>query len=169
MNNNDKLLRELYLQQQENLPKIKHKKSSWSKKILKFFTWLLVLFIILFMFFYLRGKNAENNGLSWLNNVPVLGQIKKLAESTAAPLQGEESGRVNVLLLGVGGKNHEGALLTDTIIVASLDLKTNKVAMLSVPRDMVVPYNGGWPKINAVNSYAEQNESGSGGRALAQV
>lgn len=169
MDGNDKLLRDLYLQNQKNSVNIQRKKSKLGKKILKFFIWLIVFALILFIFFYLHGINVENNGLSWINKIPVIGQIKKLAESTSAPLEGETSGRVNVLILGLGGKNHEGALLTDTIMVVSFDLKTNKVAMLSIPRDMVAPYNGGWPKINAINSYAEQNEPDSGGRVVSQV
>src|SRR5438270_4302815 len=34
-------------------------------------------------------------------------------------LRGEGDGRINVLLLGIGGGSHEGATLSDTIMVAS--------------------------------------------------
>ena len=47
-----------------------------------------------------------------------------------------EEGRVNVLLLGIGGGNHDGATLTDTIMLASYDLKTHHVDLISVPRDL---------------------------------
>src|SRR5687768_1411734 len=46
--------------------------------------------------------------------------------------------RVNVLLLGNAGGSHDGANLTDTVIVASLNIKTNKVYLISLPRDMWV-------------------------------
>lgn len=45
-------------------------------------------------------------------------------------------GRINVLLLGIAGGNHDGPNLTDSIIVASYSLKTKKVVLFSVPRDL---------------------------------
>ena len=53
-------------------------------------------------------------------------------------LQQDSFGHTNFLLLGTGGKNHEGSDLTDTIMVASLDSENNLVTMLSVPRDLWV-------------------------------
>lgn len=47
--------------------------------------------------------------------------------------------RVNVLLLGIGGGNHDGADLTDSIIVASYNLKNHNVTLFSIPRDMWLP------------------------------
>jgi LCP family protein required for cell wall assembly len=73
-------------------------------------------------------------------------------------LNGEGDGRVNILLTGKGGENHEGGQLTDTIMIASLDPINNGVVLLSVPRDLWVKPDGLWPmKINAVyNSAREQ-------------
>lgn len=51
-------------------------------------------------------------------------------------LQQDAYGHTNFLLLGSGGKEHEGGNLTDTIIVASLDNETKLVTMLSIPRDL---------------------------------
>lgn len=48
-------------------------------------------------------------------------------------------GRVNVLLLGMAGSTHAGATLTDTILVASYNLRTNKVHLISIPRDLWLP------------------------------
>ena len=49
------------------------------------------------------------------------------------------NGRVNILLLGIAGGTHEGTNLTDTIMVASYDLKTNKASLFSIPRDLWLP------------------------------
>jgi LCP family protein required for cell wall assembly len=69
-----------------------------------------------------------------------------------AQLKGEGDGRVNILVLGIGGQGHEGPNLSDTIMVWSLDPKTKDVAMLSVPRDLYVKIPGyGYGKINAAN------------------
>jgi len=43
---------------------------------------------------------------------------------------------VNVLLLGIGGGTHAGPNLTDTIIFASIDPNNNKLALVSIPRDL---------------------------------
>lgn len=44
--------------------------------------------------------------------------------------------RVNVLLLGYAGGTHQGATLTDSIIVASVNIKTGAVILISIPRDL---------------------------------
>lgn len=49
------------------------------------------------------------------------------------------NGYVNVLLLGIPGGAHDGSSLTDTIMVASYNLKTNQVYLFSVPRDLWLP------------------------------
>lgn len=66
-------------------------------------------------------------------------------------LKGEGDGRVNILLLGRGGEGHEGADLTDTIILASIDPLAKEAALVSIPRDLYVPVvDNGSMKINAV-------------------
>ncbi len=94
-------------------------------------------------------------------------QIGKLIRSEDKILKGEKDGRINFLLLGMGGAGHDGAYLTDTIILASFDPEENKVAMVSIPRDLAVPVSGyGWRKINSINAYAEVENRGSGGMAV---
>jgi len=44
----------------------------------------------------------------------------------------------NFLLLGYGGDGHDGPYLTDSLMVAHVDLTTNKVALISLPRDLWV-------------------------------
>lgn len=51
-------------------------------------------------------------------------------------LEKDSLGHTNFLLLGTGGGNHDGAELTDTMIVASLDDKDKLVTMISIPRDL---------------------------------
>lgn len=47
-------------------------------------------------------------------------------------------GHTNVLLLGVGDKDHDGADLTDSMMIASIDPATHSVVLLSIPRDLYV-------------------------------
>src|SRR6185312_3269757 len=69
-------------------------------------------------------------------------------------LNKEGDSRINILLLGIGGPGHDGANLTDTILLASIDPITNKTVLLSIPRDLWVHIPGdGSQKINA--AYAD--------------
>ena len=85
-------------------------------------------------------------------------------------LKGEGDGRVNIALLGIGGGDHAGGTLSDTIMVASLDVKTKEVAIVSVPRDLYVKIPGyGYDKINAAHAYGEKYNYKGGGGALSKV
>ena len=68
----------------------------------------------------------------------IIGQLSSLVTKRTTPLRGENKDRVNVLLLGIGGAGHDGGTLTDSIMVASLKPSTRQVALLSLPRDLVV-------------------------------
>lgn len=82
-------------------------------------------------------------------------------------LKGEGDGRINIMFLGIGGENHNGGQLADTIMIASIDPVNKQLAMLSIPRDLRVPLKeGGFTKINAIHAYGEQNQEGSGPQAL---
>lgn len=73
-------------------------------------------------------------------------------------LKGEGDGRVNVLLLGVGGPGHAGPDLTDTVLLMSIDPINHNAALLSIPRDLCIkmPCSGN-QKINAVYALAKES------------
>lgn len=70
----------------------------------------------------------------------------------------------NILIGGIGGDNHDGGMLTDTIIFASIDMQNNKIATLNIPRDLYVDLGDkyGYNKINSANAFGEQEKPGSG-------
>lgn len=86
-------------------------------------------------------------------------------EVIGSDLKKDEHGYTNILLLGDGGYEREGAGLVDTIMIASIDYKKNAVSMLSVPRDFYVSkeINLGldrYGKINQIyNNYNDLDES----------
>ncbi len=105
-----------------------------------------------------------------VGNVPVISDIRRLVfgGSPDGGAQKIPSDRLNILLLGIGGEGHDGAQLTDTIILASINVKDKQVALLSIPRDTAYPLGGGrFEKINAVQAYAEQEYPGEGARRAA--
>ncbi len=75
-------------------------------------------------------------------------------------LKGESSGRVNIMLLGVGDPGHEAEKLSDTNILLSVDTKNKQVAMIGIPRDLRVRIpNYGFSKIN--NAHAQAGVPGT--------
>ncbi|MFA5792604.1 MAG: LCP family protein [Candidatus Gracilibacteria bacterium] len=76
-------------------------------------------------------------------------------------LETDAYGHTNILLIGVGGEGHDGANLTDTMIVASIDSADDTVSMLSIPRDIYVENEKvGWgTRINGIYEYVlDQND-----------
>ncbi|MDD3711403.1 MAG: LCP family protein [Patescibacteria group bacterium] len=127
----------------------------------------LIAFLILFFATVLISGDASE---SWAGRVPILGKLIVLVESSDKKLKGESNDRINILLLGMGGKKHDGGYLTDTIVLVSLKPSTKQVAMLSIPRDMMIAVEGmGWQKINTINALAERKKDGKGGEAVSQA
>ncbi|HXA29117.1 MAG TPA: LCP family protein [Candidatus Angelobacter sp.] len=104
-------------------------------------------------------------GLSKLtgsNPGAVLGCIIKVkCDSTLA----SSTKRINIALYGYGGTGHDGAYLTDSIMVVSIQPRpgqTAQVAEISVPRDWMVPIDaaGGKPYYGRINEAYSDGQSG---------
>lgn len=72
------------------------------------------------------------------------------------PLKQDSNGRSNFLLLGTSedDQGHDGADLTDSMMIISVDQKNKNIYMFSIPRDLYVKYGEACPagyagKINA--------------------
>ncbi len=77
-------------------------------------------------------------------------------------LKGEADGRINVLLMGRGGGNHDGPDLTDTMMIDSIDVVNHTSTLISVPRDLWVDVpNQGAMKINSAFEAGEFKYLGS--------
>lgn len=134
----------------------------WLKRVLVGLTSLVILGVLWVLVGTLitYSKVTESNSTGRAPLLSFLGDIRP------DQLQGEGDGRINILLIGIGGKNHQGGLLADTIMVASLDSKNKELALLSLPRDLYVPIAGnGYAKINSAHSYGEQFAQKTGGGA----
>lgn len=130
---------------------IKPKKTFWrrAKRVGLGMTAVMAVVAVYFIAkIYFVQKNVFRGG----GNAPALAQNVEVST-----LNGEGDGRVNVLLLGIGGPEHEAPDLSDTIIIASIDPVNNQTALLSIPRDLWVEIPGyGSQKINAAFSYGKQ-------------
>ncbi|MBQ1528021.1 LCP family protein, partial [Candidatus Saccharibacteria bacterium] len=103
-------------------------------------------------------------------------------EPTYERLKTDDNGRTNILAIGTSGYNmegdegngvHDGAQLTDSIMVISLNQDTGDVAMLSLPRDLKAsPTCTATGKINEVywcNNMEGDNEQAGAEALMAEV
>jgi len=143
------------------------------KKIYKrWWFWLLIVLAILFMgvfaFAYRTGLTLNKISSS---DKSVLGSLFGVV-SNGGDIKQADDGRTNILLLGMRGKNVPGGgLLADTIMIMSLKDGEDKVALISVPRDLYVkiPRENYRQKINAVYAHGEENGRKKGLADMEQV
>lgn len=129
--------------------RIRKKNRGWKKFALRSCAGMAVL--VLLVGGYLFGKG-------YLNARQIFsGGGNGIFDNNVDPnrLRGEGDGRVNILLLGKGGAGHEGADLTDTLMIASIDPIHKEAALLSVPRDLYIRSAQGYTKINSVYANAK--------------
>lgn len=118
-----------------NLEERKEKKFGFGRKLKKFGKWHYIVLLPIFaicislVFYVLYSVYAYSSDKSFMEKIfqPVMSSVEK-----------DANGLVNVLIIGQGGGGHDGPELTDTMIVASIDLEKKNVVMLSVPRDFWV-------------------------------
>ncbi len=127
-----------------------------------FFVFLGITVVAVGLAFAYRVLSETTTILSGqYNNASVASQIKGLVTSGEKPLRGESDGRTNILLIGHGGAGHSGRYLADTLILASYNYDTDKLAMVSIPRDLYVEIEGHrWGKINNALAFGIEDKVG---------
>ncbi|MBQ6393762.1 LCP family protein [Candidatus Saccharibacteria bacterium] len=115
------------------------KKGSKKKRIIIIVILLLILGAGIFAFLYVNGFLSKvTNGNAGIFDFIMAKDVE---------LKKDSNGRTNVLAFGTSGYNmegdegngvHDGAQLTDSIMVISFDQETKDVAMVNLPRDMYV-------------------------------
>jgi LCP family protein required for cell wall assembly len=141
---------------QENPSHFEELKDKPKRKVWKIVVAVLVVVILLFGVWMASGIFGSLSKIFTQNKGSGSPFLAFLDNVKAEQLKGEGDGRINILLLGMGGAGYPGEDLTDTIIIASIDPKHNDMAMLSIPRDLYVAIPGnGYSKINAAYHYGE--------------
>jgi polyisoprenyl-teichoic acid--peptidoglycan teichoic acid transferase len=120
-------------------PKKSGEKSAFQKArpLLFFLAGLFLFFLVVNFLFKTSGEFSFS--------FPGVGEIIKPKDT-----------RVNVLLLGNAGGKHDGAYLTDTIMVASFDPKDEQTYFFSLPRDLWL--DSYKLKINAIYETGQDKE-----------
>lgn len=69
-----------------------------------------------------------------------------------------DDGNINMLFLGISGGQHAGPELSDTIIFASINIKSREINLFSIPRDLWIPELSA--KINSAYAFGEEKKEG---------
>ncbi len=144
--------------QGEHKSKPEKNKKVWLKPLLIF----VAIIVIVGAFFVIKTGFILNK---ITNGGNVLSNLAHVIPGVSQEIKGQKEGRINVLLLGMrGADDPAGGTLADTIMVMSIVPKENKVALMSIPRDLWVkdPGRDSSSKINAVHAQGEQAGKGQG-------
>ncbi len=80
-----------------------------------------------------------------------------------------EKNIISILLLGYGGAGHQGGYLSDVIQIVQFNFETNKIAFISIPRDLFVSLpNGQTGKINGAFSMGNSTDPIHSGAQVAK-
>ena len=158
----------------------KKRKKISSKRMLVLFG-IFVLFIGIGSGYMVYKANSTFNKITGKENSIIKSFIKMLPlgdnffqvlpveedVNVIEKLKNNELDRLNILLLGIrGAGDPNGGLLTDTMIILSLKPNEDKLALISIPRDLYVeiPHRNYKNKINEV--YVDGVEDGGWGMGL---
>src|SRR6266568_483484 len=146
---------------------LKHWLTTWNrKKVIKTVVVVIVL-AILAVGGWLGWKVYRNAAKLTHNNNPLI----LLSVFKPVPLK-NQNGQVNILLAGDSADDpgHDGANLTDSIMVMSINTKTHQASMLSIPRDLWVAIPSmGHQKINAANTVTDFSAAGYPNGGMGQL
>jgi len=112
------------------------KKGAPKSKLRRIIKWVVILLILVVLGIggWLAYKALHASGNVFKGNILSIFQNQ--------PLKQDANGRSNILILGTSQDDpgHQGANLTDSIMILSIDQKNKNAYMISVPRDLEVHY-----------------------------
>ncbi len=84
------------------------------------------------------------------------------SEEQDNPMPQPNKDQLNVLILGIRGEDdlQDGGLLTDTMLIASINKKTGRNVLISIPRDLYINMLGVHGKINSAYEHGYQQRQG---------
>ncbi len=171
----NKLYMNIYDEEKDNHSEVETQKKK-SAKSGSFFKRLILIVAILLSFAFVSSafavyragstyiKISDSNNPVWENILSFIpfndnSFVGKLLASDESILE-QDAERINVAVMGIRGKDDpNGGLLADTIMIMSINMEDNKLALISIPRDLYVkvPYTETMAKINFVHAHGEVN------------
>lgn len=136
-----------YPRQPQRKPPQKRKKRKKKNLVLKI---ILRIFFILFIIFMLIFGIYSCISLSLASKI----NYRETGERTRTPGAMSEKYVESILIIGTDGRTKDDRGRSDSMILVSLNRKTNQIVMTSFMRDCYVDIPGlGWDKLNAAYSY----------------
>ncbi len=122
-------------------------KKTWYKRLLIYIGMLMIVVVgyVVFYFGLLYTTITVENGPFWKSLAQAVVGIdpKQIPEEELDPnpMPTPTADRLSILVLGIRGDDafaiaQEGGLLTDTLLLVTVDKKQNKATMISIPRDV---------------------------------
>jgi len=110
----------------------------------------LAIFLVVLLSLFAGGFGLANSLLwPWLTGENLVAEKPDKDDEKFTALPG-----INVLMMGVDEREDDKSQRTDTMILANVNNKENRISLLSIPRDTKVYLPGyGVNKINAANYY----------------
>ena len=144
---------------------------SKQKFIIKTIIVLVLITASIAVIFSFQIFSASQKIFSQNEEIHFVKQFGDLILHPTKSIKGEEADRINILLLGMGGENHNGGELTDTVMIASIKPSENEAALLSIPRDLYVniPETNFNTKINAIKLFGDKSKDKNGMELLSSV
>lgn len=140
-------------------PAQKSNRRKWIKRIV---IAAILIGVLVAGYVFVKGLIASGNVLQ--------GNILDVFQNQ--PLKQDENGRSNILIVGTSEDDpgHEGALLTDSMMILSIDQNQKNAYMISIPRDLYVKFgqacNSGYSgKINEYYNCVRKGEGVDADRA----
>ncbi len=123
----------------------------------------VILFFVLVSFIFSTAQRVLAFGAAISPQTPLSTQTGYMNIST----------RTNLLVMGYGGLGHDGAYLTDSMVVVSVNPLNKHTTLVSVPRDLWIQYppsSGQYTKINSIYEFGSNFNKNpvAGGDAAAQ-
>lgn len=114
--------------------------------------WIIFLIIILIGLGCIGLLALKANEVE--NKIFIVNSINAQADTPSVANDLKNLISFNILLLGYGGGTHDGAYLTDSMMVVHIDPRAQKIFLISIPRDIWIKIptnntNGSYWKINA--------------------
>lgn len=135
-------------------PAQKSRRRKWIKRIILL---LIAIAIAIAGYLFVKGLIASGNVFQ--------GSILDVFQNV--PLKQDENGRSNIIIVGTSEDDpgHEGGLLTDSMMILSIDQKQKNAFMISIPRDLYVKFgqacNSGYAgKINEYYNCVHGSDEG---------
>jgi len=99
-------------------------------------SFIIASLTVIFASGFLFNNSTANEIIESIPNVSI--------NQTEPEKKSKSEEKISILLLGIGGEEHEGANLTDTIMVAEIDNVNQTINLISLPRDFLVFYDNGF-------------------------